>query len=368
MSDDLCLGLFNADAVAHDGTLTVRIGAPVGLEHRLATVSKEMPTSMVAAQELTFQPAVSLIGQVIEVGLIHEAAHSCFQLSPATIRVESVGHTDEADAAMLQLLEHAHRRVRLARESTEVIHYDSVEGTCGVTRAFSEYQHIGCAWPWKGRVAAIVEAPDGWLVDVENSGAPGSFQFSMYPLDHTRESAMRSCPFLYGNIVLKTESEPTMEAIATRHERDVTEKVPDARFERLEPLRAIKPQDGFGGCPASVAFERTAGRNRVREVGEAEPGEDRASRPRYAPRRGSRSGRGAGNLRPRVPVPHVLSERLRVLHLAVSDRGQSLSRCASEDATAAHRIDGSRRRERRTRRSRAGTRASRRDTRVGEAR
>ncbi len=100
----------------------------------------------------------------------------------------------------------------------------------------SQYQHIGCAWPWKGPVAAIVEAPDGWVVDNEDTGKPGWCQFSMYPLGHTLESAKRMCPFIYGNIVLKTATEPTMEAIAAMHERVVIEKVPTARFERLPPL------------------------------------------------------------------------------------------------------------------------------------
>lgn len=97
----------------------------------------------------------------------------------------------------------------------------------------SSYQHIGCAWPWKGPVMAIVEAPNGWVVDNQDSGKPGWCQFSMYPLGHTLESAKRTCPFLYGNIVLKTKSEPTMEAIATMHERRIRNEFPDSRFERL---------------------------------------------------------------------------------------------------------------------------------------
>jgi len=95
----------------------------------------------------------------------------------------------------------------------------------------SDYQFIGCLWLWKGPVAAIVEPPCGWVVDFENTG--GWCQFSMYPLGHNRESAMKMCPFVYGNIILKTEGEPTMEAIAERHEREVIERLPTARFERL---------------------------------------------------------------------------------------------------------------------------------------
>jgi hypothetical protein len=46
------------------------------------------------------------------------------------------------------------------------------------------------------------------------------------------------CPFIYGNIILKTEEEPTVEAIAERHERRILEKLPSARFERLPSLSA----------------------------------------------------------------------------------------------------------------------------------
>jgi hypothetical protein len=58
----------------------------------------------------------------------------------------------------------------------------------------------------------------------------------MYPLGHTLESAKPMCPFLYGNIVLKTASEPTMEAVANMHEKIILKKVPTAKFDRLPSL------------------------------------------------------------------------------------------------------------------------------------
>jgi len=100
----------------------------------------------------------------------------------------------------------------------------------------SQYQYVGCAWLWNGPVMAIVEPPIGWVVDNENTGKQGWCQFSMYPLGHTLVSAKRLCPFLYGNIVLKTQEEPTTEAIAATHERIIIEKIPSARFERLPSL------------------------------------------------------------------------------------------------------------------------------------
>jgi hypothetical protein len=113
----------------------------------------------------------------------------------------------------------------------------------------SQYQHIGCAWLWKGPVLAIVEAPDGWVVDNQDTGKPGWWQFSMYPLGHSLDSAKRLCAFLYGNIVLKTESEPTMEAIAAMHEQVILEKIPTAKFELLPPL-----SPGVGGIPPRTLF------------------------------------------------------------------------------------------------------------------
>jgi len=102
----------------------------------------------------------------------------------------------------------------------------------------SQYQFVGCLWLWKGEVAAMVEPPSGWAVDIENMTGP--CQFSMYPLGHNRESAMRMCPFLYGAIVLKTESAPTMEAIAAEDERVVVGSYPDARFERLSVFPPVE--------------------------------------------------------------------------------------------------------------------------------
>lgn len=47
---------------------------------------------------------------------------------------------------------------------------------------------------------------------------------------------MRLGGFLYGNIILKTDAEPTMEAIAESHEKVVLDRCPSARFERLRPV------------------------------------------------------------------------------------------------------------------------------------
>jgi hypothetical protein len=106
----------------------------------------------------------------------------------------------------------------------------------------SQYQFIGCLWFWKGDVAAVVEPPGGWVVDIESTGGP--FQFSMYPLGHHRESAMKMCPFLYGAIARKTEAEASIEAIAAEDERVVIASYPAAKFEYL-PTESTKETGKF---------------------------------------------------------------------------------------------------------------------------
>ena len=105
----------------------------------------------------------------------------------------------------------------------------------------SEFQGIGCAIPWNGPVAAVVSAPDSWVVDNEHRSLPGSVspnapQFTMYPLGHTRESALLSEAFIYGKIIPKGPEGDTIYAIADLHERKVLEKVPTATFTRLPPI------------------------------------------------------------------------------------------------------------------------------------
>lgn len=91
----------------------------------------------------------------------------------------------------------------------------------------------GEPWLWKGPVAAMVGCPEGWVVDNERNP---DYQFCMYPVLYTSEQAVKKSVFLYGKILLKYEDEPTMEAIAGRHEKTVRERFPAARFEGLTPL------------------------------------------------------------------------------------------------------------------------------------
>jgi len=87
----------------------------------------------------------------------------------------------------------------------------------------------------------MVGLPKGWLADNEPRSG---FQFSMYPVLWTKESAMKRGAFLYGNIVLKTDKEPAMEAIAERHERELLQKIPAAIFKRLNTPESQVKEDG----------------------------------------------------------------------------------------------------------------------------
>ena len=99
----------------------------------------------------------------------------------------------------------------------------------------------GEPWLWKGPVAAMVGLPEGWVTDNEQNLG---YQFCMYPALNTREYAMRKSVFLYGNIVPKSDREPTMEAIADRHEREILNNVPTAKFQRLAPLEKNNRAEG----------------------------------------------------------------------------------------------------------------------------
>ncbi|MGA2675147.1 MAG: restriction endonuclease, partial [Terracidiphilus sp.] len=100
----------------------------------------------------------------------------------------------------------------------------------------SDFQHMGDAYAWVETVAAIVSPPQGWVVDNEDT-RPERMQFSMYPLGHTRDSAMHRGAFIYGNIILKREANASIESIARAHEIDAIKNYPNARFKWLESPR-----------------------------------------------------------------------------------------------------------------------------------
>jgi Restriction endonuclease len=115
----------------------------------------------------------------------------------------------------------------------------------------SEFQCIGFAMPWKDSVGAVVKVPRTWVIDNEQTLLEGSAddpsipQFTMYPLGHTRRSALAHRAFIYGGVILKWPGQ-TIDELATSHEQRVLEGCPSARFERLAPI-ARESREGDTG-------------------------------------------------------------------------------------------------------------------------
>jgi Restriction endonuclease len=85
----------------------------------------------------------------------------------------------------------------------------------------SEYQHVGAPLIWRGTLGIFLDCPKGWTTDSELSGGPGRWLVAMYPLGYTLESAAGDANFIYADILTKSDAEPTIEAIARRHEAGI---------------------------------------------------------------------------------------------------------------------------------------------------
>ena len=113
--------------------------------------------------------------------------------------------------------------------------------------------------------------PKDWVVDNgPMDGAMASVQFLMYPLGHTRQSAISHGAFIYGKIVPKSEEYPTMEDLAAADEQRVLERCPTATFERLPPaerkrqpgetlLRVGRIHGGYKGPEYSLYIDHPKG-------------------------------------------------------------------------------------------------------------
>lgn len=95
---------------------------------------------MIAALELSSDPAVRLPGQVREVFLVHGATHAEQQLAAATRRCVVVASgTDHADAPMLETADDRLHVDGVARQAIERLNDQRIEA-CG-ERVFKQ----GCA-------------------------------------------------------------------------------------------------------------------------------------------------------------------------------------------------------------------------------
>ncbi len=139
-------------------------------------------------------------------------------------------------------------------------------------RYLSAYHGLGTAIAWSGQVAMFVSAPSEWVIDNEPVEPPNHTLFAMYPLGYTRESAIRRGAFIYGNVVTKDETLPTLESIVECHNRNIEANAAEhgsmAKIEVLETitrkdervlLRRAEIHKGYKGSEYTLYIERPQG-------------------------------------------------------------------------------------------------------------
>ena len=117
-----------------------------------------------------------------------------------------------------------------------------------------------------------VSAPSEWVLDNEPVEPPNYTLFAMYPLGHTRESAMRHGAFLYGNVFTKDDTYPSLEAVVELHNRNIeanaSERGSEARIGFLETirrkdervlLRRAEIHKGYAGPEYTLYIDRPQG-------------------------------------------------------------------------------------------------------------
>jgi len=139
-------------------------------------------------------------------------------------------------------------------------------------RYLSAYHFLGRAVAWFGEVAMYVTAPSEWVIDNQPTESLNFTLFSIYPLGYTRETAMLHGPFIYGNVVTKNETLPTLEAIVEFHNRNIQASAAEhgetAKIEFLETisrknervlLRRAEIHEGYKGPEYTLYIERPQG-------------------------------------------------------------------------------------------------------------
>jgi len=95
----------------------------------------------------------------------------------------------------------------------------------------SEYQHRGTPFIWHNSTGVSLGLIDGWLCDVESSGEPGNALMMMYPLGHSRTSAMKAAPVIYANFLSKPDPGTSLDELAAPHQRDLSADHSGYQFE-----------------------------------------------------------------------------------------------------------------------------------------
>lgn len=116
----------------------------------------------------------------------------------------------------------------------------------------SEHQHRGAPLVWRAPLGISLGLIDGWTCDTELTEVPGGAVMMMYPLGHSRGSAMRSAPVIYANFLSKPRGDETLEELAKPHQDALASGNPNYRFE----IERMTLADGAG--VARDCFLRTA--------------------------------------------------------------------------------------------------------------
>lgn len=95
----------------------------------------------------------------------------------------------------------------------------------------SDHQHRGAPFIWRDATGISLGLIDNWLCDVEGSGEPGQALMMMYPLGHSRASAMKAAPVIYANLLSKPDPATTLDAIAAPHQATLATDHPAYRFD-----------------------------------------------------------------------------------------------------------------------------------------
>jgi hypothetical protein len=118
----------------------------------------------------------------------------------------------------------------------------------------SDHQHRGTPLIWHAPIGISFGLIDGWAVDTELTDVPKGTLMMMYPLGHSRETAMHAAPVIYANFLSKPRGNETLEELASAHQADLANDDPSYVFELEQAILADR-----SGMPRSALVRRASG-------------------------------------------------------------------------------------------------------------
>ncbi|MDB5580296.1 MAG: hypothetical protein JWR80_5472 [Bradyrhizobium sp.] len=107
----------------------------------------------------------------------------------------------------------------------------------------SDHQHRGAPFIWRNAAGVSLGLIDNWLCDVEGSGELGQALMIMYPLGHSRASAMNAAPVIYANFLSRTDPATTLDVLAAPHQAALAADHPAYHFDHEH--RILADRDGI---------------------------------------------------------------------------------------------------------------------------